>query len=253
MLVARPPFEAETLPELCEQVLTAPPPRLGELRPEIPADLEAAVHRCLEREPVHRWHDVAALVAALTPFQVRSLTAPIEVSSDREMASTLVMGRSEDPLDTGLAGAPAARSGRKLALGVLIAALLTGAGVIALSSVGNENASSASHATHRIESASTDPAAPGGTSGGATKPEPREGPNTATEPLVNAKASRSTATTTRVETTARTRVEPVVDAEQPKARPLRLPGRAPARPTLDEPGSGTSESRDALPDFGGRR
>jgi len=61
------PYEAEAMPQLCARVLSENPRRLSELAP-VPAGLEAAVMRCLERNPDDRFASVEELAAALEPF-----------------------------------------------------------------------------------------------------------------------------------------------------------------------------------------
>ncbi|HKI38645.1 MAG TPA: serine/threonine-protein kinase [Gemmataceae bacterium] len=65
LLTGRPPFECESALQLvlahaCDPV--TPPSRL---RPDLPADLEAVVLRCLEKEPGRRFADAAELAQAL--------------------------------------------------------------------------------------------------------------------------------------------------------------------------------------------
>jgi serine/threonine-protein kinase len=59
------PFQADTLPELCASILQDLPRPLREIRPDIPPGVEAAVLRCLEKEPQKRFGNVAELAAAL--------------------------------------------------------------------------------------------------------------------------------------------------------------------------------------------
>ncbi len=68
LLTGQTPFRGETMPELCTTVLTQPPPRLSSLRSNIPAEIEAAVLRCLEKEPTARFANLAELAAAIAPF-----------------------------------------------------------------------------------------------------------------------------------------------------------------------------------------
>ena len=62
------PFASGTMPEVCASILKDDPVSLAQLRPEIPAELEAVIRRCLAKEPAKRWSNVADLAAALRPF-----------------------------------------------------------------------------------------------------------------------------------------------------------------------------------------
>jgi eukaryotic-like serine/threonine-protein kinase len=73
------PFDGATMPELLASILQDPPPPLRQLRPEVPAGVETAVIRCLEKDPTNRFADVAELTQALAPFGSPSA----RVSADR--------------------------------------------------------------------------------------------------------------------------------------------------------------------------
>lgn len=62
------PFAKGTMPEVCASILKDEPISLANLRPEIPAELEAVIRRCLAKEPKKRFDNVAELAAALRPF-----------------------------------------------------------------------------------------------------------------------------------------------------------------------------------------
>ncbi len=62
------PFVAANLPQVCALVLNAEPDPPTLHRPEIPAELEAIVMRCLRKEREYRFATVAELSAALEPF-----------------------------------------------------------------------------------------------------------------------------------------------------------------------------------------
>jgi eukaryotic-like serine/threonine-protein kinase len=79
LIGGRTPFQGQSLPELCAQILTEEPPPLASLRPDLPPALGAAVHRCLAKHPDHRFPSVAELAAALVPFG----SPQARVSADR--------------------------------------------------------------------------------------------------------------------------------------------------------------------------
>ncbi|WP_437963478.1 serine/threonine-protein kinase [Sorangium sp. So ce260] len=68
LLAGEAPFRAETIPQVCALVLQTEPRRLRDLRPEVPAGLEAVVDRCLQKDREKRFPAVADLAAALAPF-----------------------------------------------------------------------------------------------------------------------------------------------------------------------------------------
>jgi eukaryotic-like serine/threonine-protein kinase len=65
MLTGRPPFEAESLPELLTQHMVAPPTALRAVRPEVPEELEQAVLRAMAKSPGERWEEVGQFLHAL--------------------------------------------------------------------------------------------------------------------------------------------------------------------------------------------
>ena len=68
IMTGAPPFNATTLPELCATILQDPPQPLRALRPDAPEGLEAAIMRCLQKDPAARYPDVAAFAMDLYPF-----------------------------------------------------------------------------------------------------------------------------------------------------------------------------------------
>ncbi len=59
------PFTGDSLGELIRKHLLEPPPRLAEVKPEIPEAISAAVYRAMSKKPAERFPDIAAFVAAL--------------------------------------------------------------------------------------------------------------------------------------------------------------------------------------------
>jgi eukaryotic-like serine/threonine-protein kinase len=105
------PFLAETLPQLCTQIMHTPH---GPLGPPCPPELAAIVDRALEKHPGQRWPDVPAFAAALTPFARGAAAPPIGVESPvGERAAT-------DHVRTELSShvARASSPGRAIAIGI---------------------------------------------------------------------------------------------------------------------------------------
>ena len=65
LLTGRPPFSASGALELLHRVATAAPPRPSQVRPGVPAGLEAICLRCLEKDPRARFASAQELAAAL--------------------------------------------------------------------------------------------------------------------------------------------------------------------------------------------
>jgi len=65
LLVGVPPFVAETLPQICIMVLQSAAPKLRDHRADAPPELEAALQRCLAKQPSERFENMAALAVAL--------------------------------------------------------------------------------------------------------------------------------------------------------------------------------------------
>jgi len=59
------PFTGDSLGELIRKHLLEPPPRLAEVKPEIPAHVSNAVYRAMSKRPAERFPDIAAFIAAL--------------------------------------------------------------------------------------------------------------------------------------------------------------------------------------------
>jgi serine/threonine-protein kinase len=60
------PFRGETVPQVVIAHIQQPPPRPRSVNPSLPAGLETAILRCLEKEPGQRWQSVSELARALS-------------------------------------------------------------------------------------------------------------------------------------------------------------------------------------------
>ena len=68
MLTGRRPHESKSIAYLMAAILTQPAKKLRDHRPDLPAELEAVVLRCLDADPTKRHGSVYALSEALLPF-----------------------------------------------------------------------------------------------------------------------------------------------------------------------------------------
>ncbi|HMJ16516.1 MAG TPA: serine/threonine-protein kinase, partial [Polyangiaceae bacterium] len=68
MLAGRPPYMAESVPQLCAALLHDTPPSLAEFRNDVPAAVEQILLRCLAKDRTQRWPTVADLAQALAAF-----------------------------------------------------------------------------------------------------------------------------------------------------------------------------------------
>jgi serine/threonine-protein kinase len=71
-------FDAPSVMQVCAAVLETEPVPLASHRADVPAELEAVVMRCLEKDPARRYQDLAQLVVALAPFSPPRARASIE-------------------------------------------------------------------------------------------------------------------------------------------------------------------------------
>jgi serine/threonine-protein kinase len=68
MLAGRPPYVAESIPQLCSALLHDSPPPLSQFRSDVPAGLEQVILRCLAKDRTGRWPTVADLAQNLAAF-----------------------------------------------------------------------------------------------------------------------------------------------------------------------------------------
>jgi serine/threonine-protein kinase len=78
LIAGRPPYVAETIPQLCTMMLEGDPAPLSTLRSDLNPQLERVIARCLARDVAQRWSSVAELAVALLPFANRSSRIHVE-------------------------------------------------------------------------------------------------------------------------------------------------------------------------------
>ncbi len=78
LLVGRTPFVAPSVMELAIQIANDAPPSVRSFRPEVSAELEAVILRCLEKDPGRRYRNVGELAVALLAFCPKRGKASVE-------------------------------------------------------------------------------------------------------------------------------------------------------------------------------
>jgi eukaryotic-like serine/threonine-protein kinase len=78
LLAGRVPFDSQTVTELAIRVAMEAPPPVTSFRPEVPAGLEQAILKCLEKQREQRFQNVAELAAAIAPFGTRHAKGSLE-------------------------------------------------------------------------------------------------------------------------------------------------------------------------------
>jgi eukaryotic-like serine/threonine-protein kinase len=106
LLAGKPPFVAESLPELVLRITSDPPPSLRSFRPQVPAALEGVVLRCLEKDRQKRYPNVAELALALLPFAPKRAKSSVErisgiIQASGLSTSSLALPPSPSPLAQG--------------------------------------------------------------------------------------------------------------------------------------------------------
>ncbi len=106
MLAGQPPFSADSVAGLVYSIVYDPHEPLGQLRPDVPEQVAAAVDRALAKKPSERFPDVASFIAELTGTPLQSLpqTQPqpemrprVEVRPRVEAAIATVAARPVTP------------------------------------------------------------------------------------------------------------------------------------------------------------
>jgi serine/threonine-protein kinase len=73
MLAGRPPFEGDLPLNIAVQHLRTPPPRLEDLRPDLPAGLHRIIHKLMAKAPPDRYQTAAELLVDLRGLPVEGL------------------------------------------------------------------------------------------------------------------------------------------------------------------------------------
>lgn len=98
LLSGKVPYQGETIPEICVQVLQNPPPRLSEVRKDAPKDLERIIDKALAKNRDQRYSSVAEFAADISAYA--SLAS---VHSVERISKVLGIAASARPSITDLA------------------------------------------------------------------------------------------------------------------------------------------------------
>jgi serine/threonine-protein kinase len=123
------PFRGETLLQLCSRVVEGPPPEPPHMhRPEVPAEVDAAIMRCLQKDRELRFASVAELATALVPFAEEEVARPT-----RRWLAAMASGQPAAKATQGLAEVKHAKRGllRGVVMGASVGAIL-GVGILAI-------------------------------------------------------------------------------------------------------------------------
>ncbi|MCH2111021.1 MAG: protein kinase, partial [Polyangiaceae bacterium] len=100
LLSGRPPYLADSLPQLCTLLVKEEPVPIGELCPEVPADLQLALMNCLKKHPEERTATLNELGECLlrhTSTRVEGYSLPT-ASTISPMANTALSGTANASL-----------------------------------------------------------------------------------------------------------------------------------------------------------
>jgi tRNA A-37 threonylcarbamoyl transferase component Bud32 len=126
LLVGRPPFDSEGVGEIIAMHLREPPPAPSSVRPGIPPEVDQLVLRCLAKDPAQRFAHAGELAIALGSL----VGSSPQISAIRPSAAYAVAS-----LPTTLSSAMGASSAVAPARGSRRAAVLVGAGAVAVGGV----------------------------------------------------------------------------------------------------------------------
>jgi eukaryotic-like serine/threonine-protein kinase len=235
LIAGRPPFLADSLPELFAAVLGAPAPHLSALRAEAAPGLSDIVGRCLVKDPAARCPSVAELARAIAPYgseSGRASAARIVSTSSPSLVTTASASeavlRDSPGLVTSHRTQPAWTSAETTMSGMPRRAVVLGAGAL-LVCVG-------AGALWVVGSPSRSPGAPANAPASVTTPAVSASPPAPTADVPPASSQEAPSTTAAsANVLAPSAVPPV--RLVPRARPLAPPGtKGPVTTTSDRHG-----------------
>jgi len=202
LLTGAPPYDGESNADVSAKIIRDPPPPLRSRRADASPELEAAVMRCLEKEPDRRFADVSelarALAAAANRESVRAAAervarvaagiAPTLVSGHEAGATSPAQAATPPAGDTRTASAWGESTGREersrrrtgLVAGLLLAGAVAGVGLVAMRSRSGGGRGGSAVGTAAAGAGPTAPVSMvASASGPASAPGPAPGPASA--------------------------------------------------------------------------
>lgn len=123
LLSGKQPFGGDTLPQLCVSIREHEAPSLVGIRPDVPAELDRVVQRCLAKRRQDRYPSVADLVVDLAPFASAKTQGSVESARRlvRAAAATVDFADSSPGVESVRTQAPARTPSSTVAATISIA------------------------------------------------------------------------------------------------------------------------------------
>lgn len=78
LLAGQPPFASGSVVERLKRLADSEPPAIESLRPDVPQELSAIIHRMMAKDPDCRFQTAQEVAIALTPFIANAPTSPVD-------------------------------------------------------------------------------------------------------------------------------------------------------------------------------
>jgi eukaryotic-like serine/threonine-protein kinase len=171
LLTAKPPFLADTLPQVCALILQSNPEPMRATRPDVPEAVERVVLKCLEKKREDRYQNVGEFAVALHDYATRNARTSIERIGRVLQASGLSISSMNMPPSSAIpavgqtagawtqtaSGKKSANKGIFLVMGALLL-VGVGLGVVALKFLRGSSDSTATSSSGLASSVSAAPA-----------------------------------------------------------------------------------------------
>ena len=124
LLTGRSAFLSDNTQEMYARILSAEFPSLTQWRPEVPAELEAIVARCLQKNPARRYPSAAELHAALCDWETKAASPPVLPEARRK--AVLVLEKIRDTVTSRMAVFTPSQIVNTFLFGLIVVALAIG-------------------------------------------------------------------------------------------------------------------------------